>query len=113
VRGIAYAQDRLFDSAGLCRIFSAVRTAWRLEELLNRLNGFFVVVHETEDRLFVAVDRARSIPLFYALDSEMLVVSDDARWVREQTQDSDVDWYLRVNSYLRVSCQARIRSILT
>lgn len=56
--------------------------AW--ERALQRAGGFFALVHRGTDGVVAAVDRARSIPLFYAVRGRDAYVSDDARWVAEQ-----------------------------
>jgi asparagine synthase (glutamine-hydrolysing) len=47
-------------------------------------NGFFAVAHRRGGEVFAAVDRARSIPLFYAVAGDRAYLSDDARWVRDR-----------------------------
>ena len=52
--------------------------------LLEKLNGFFSVVHQHGDRILAAVDIIRSIPLFYTINNNHIFISDDARWILEQ-----------------------------
>lgn len=51
---------------------------------LARSNGFFALAHRRGEEVFAAVDRARSIPLFYAVRGNEAYLSDDARWVRDR-----------------------------
>jgi asparagine synthase (glutamine-hydrolysing) len=48
---------------------------------MRRTNGFFAVVQRRGGEVFASVDRARSIPLFYAVAGGQAYLSDDARWV--------------------------------
>ena len=61
------------------------------ENALHALNGFFAVVALGENILFAAVDRIRSIPLFYGRFNNQLFLSDDAEWVRTQVGDKEMD----------------------
>ncbi len=51
---------------------------------MRRTNGFFALVHRRGGEVFAAVDRARSIPLFFATAGDAAYLSDDAHWVRDQ-----------------------------
>jgi asparagine synthase (glutamine-hydrolysing) len=48
-------------------------------------------VQITDGSLVAAVDRARSIPIFYAHTGDDMYVSDDAYWVAEQLAEQDYD----------------------
>lgn len=58
---------------------------------VSRLNGFFAFVWQGEMQTVAAVDRVRSIPLFYGKKSETIFISDDAEWIRQQVGDDAVD----------------------
>lgn len=58
---------------------------------LHEANGFFAIVKENEKNIFAAVDRVRSIPLFYSTKNGQFYLSDDAHWIREKVHDQDVD----------------------
>lgn len=47
-------------------------------------NGSFAVVIESKNKLLVAVDRLRSIPLFYSLKDNIFYISDDAYWIKDE-----------------------------
>jgi len=52
-------------------------------EHLNCLNGFYALVLWRQGfSLYAAVDRVRSIPLFYAQTPRELFLSDDPRWIQ-------------------------------
>jgi len=59
--------------------------AGTIRQLLESLNGFYAICHvDDKGHVIAAVDRARSIPLFYATLGDKLFISDDANWVRRQ-----------------------------
>ena len=61
------------------------------KDAIQGLNGSFAVVIETDEYVFAAVDRIRSIPLFYGLTDNKFFLSDDASWVRELVEDNRMD----------------------
>lgn len=56
-----------------------------------RFNGFFAVVAIADRQIVAAVDRVRSVPLFYGMANGTFYLSDDAEWVRDQVGDIDMD----------------------
>lgn len=58
---------------------------------LKETNGCFSIVKEDEKYIFAAVDRVRSIPLFYSQKNNNFYLSDDARWVRDKVNDQHMD----------------------
>jgi asparagine synthase (glutamine-hydrolysing) len=48
---------------------------------LRRTSGFFALAHRRGAEVFAAVDRVRSIPLFWGTAGDEAYLSDDARWV--------------------------------
>jgi asparagine synthase (glutamine-hydrolysing) len=59
-----------------------------LEEFLEELNGEFVIVAETENRIFCAVDKLRRIPLFYIMTKDNFIVSDSAYYLKDKLNSS-------------------------
>lgn len=47
-------------------------------------NGNFSYVIKSRENIFAAVDRVRSMPLYYAYNAKEFFISDDAKWVLEQ-----------------------------
>ncbi len=52
-------------------------------EALNQLNGLFSAVFEDGGNTWLGTDHARALPLFYAVQDGELLVSDQARLLRE------------------------------
>jgi asparagine synthase (glutamine-hydrolysing) len=71
----------------------------RIEDIVDRIqkwNGFYSIVIESPKTLSLAVDRIRSMPLFFGWQDDRLYVSDDATWVHEKLGSPCLD---------EVSCQ--------
>ena len=58
---------------------------------LRRIDGGFAVVHASGGSLVAAVDRLRTVPLFYGQHGGQLYLSDDAYWVADQLPPHDLD----------------------
>ncbi|MFC1867385.1 hypothetical protein ACFL0H_04560 [Thermodesulfobacteriota bacterium] len=73
IRGTLLFEDRFYleddAPAQFARIASLLNDAnpYDFSTLLNQLNGFFSVVIQKDHTVFPAVDRVRSIPLFYGV----------------------------------------------
>jgi Asparagine synthase (glutamine-hydrolyzing) len=52
--------------------------------LFKELNGEFAIVAETESTVFCAVDKLRSIPLFYTITADTFIVSDSAFYLKNK-----------------------------
>lgn len=91
-RGNAFIGQRPISATDLSRMFSYVRTFDEFLYLLKRLNGFFTVIHQVGDACFLAVDLAKSFPLFYGFKStETFYLSDDPRWILRNLTDRRID----------------------
>ncbi|MFQ3787489.1 asparagine synthase-related protein [Halomonas sp. A29] len=62
--------------------------AWR--KRMGELNGFHALVRRTGNEMVAAVDRIRSIPLFYGVQAGDVYLSDDADWVRQQLDEAHI-----------------------
>ncbi|WP_410508286.1 asparagine synthase-related protein [Methanosarcina hadiensis] len=54
-------------------------------DFLKELNGEFAFIAETENIIFCAVDKTRSVPLFYIKTKNSFIVSDSACYLKEKT----------------------------
>lgn len=91
-RGYAHLPDgRIAERTTLADHFK-VETLAAFRERLDQANGFFSVIVQTPTQLFAAVDRIRSIPLFYGVTaSGELVISERAETVRIAVGDRVMD----------------------
>ncbi|RAH38218.1 asparagine synthetase B family protein [Halomonas sp. SL1] len=84
-----YAQyGRIWQDVGTLQKASSLN---EFGQALTKLNGFYAVVQHQPGQLFAAVDHIRSIPLFYGQRKDMVFLSDEAEWVRQQVGDETMD----------------------
>jgi len=53
-----------------------------LSHALDKVDGFFAIILLSEKRIVIAVDKVRSVPLFYCTNENVIRVSDDAKLIR-------------------------------
>jgi len=86
------ANSHYFEKQELLNYFGdGIEDPLAFKEKLRGTDGFFAVVHETGHYVFAAVDRLRSIPLYYGTGQGNFYLSDDAQWLRQQVGDTDTD----------------------
>jgi len=71
------AENKLHDGKSLCEYFATAKSESEFEKLLLAANGSFAVVLQNADLTLAAVDRLRSIPLFYTSGDAARLVGDD------------------------------------
>ena len=91
VRGCAHLGERFLEAQGLAATLDGCATNEIWVEMVSRLNGCFAAVTVRGDRVLAAVDRVRSVPLFYALDGDDVCLSDSAHQVMRATRPWAMD----------------------
>jgi asparagine synthase (glutamine-hydrolysing) len=91
VRGNAFEDNELKNTAELLELFAEIGSRAEFLSALQRLNGFYAVIRENDDGVYAAVDRIRSIPLFYGTRNSYFYISDDAHWIRDQVGDKNFE----------------------
>ena len=77
VKGYAFNNSgELLKEESLARYLALAKTPDALALLLSQLNGLFSAIGTAPFGLFAAVDRLRTIPLFYTTHKSMLNISD-------------------------------------
>lgn len=92
VHGSAFHGGQLLRGCQLATVFSEADLrpeSW--QDVLSNCNGFFAIARHTPTVTLVAVDRIRSIPVFYGQQGGTVFVSDDAEWVRQSVGDTEMD----------------------
>jgi len=83
-RGVAFTESNASKPESLLEYFARTETVGDFRMSVASLNGYFAVVLKRGSTLFAAVDRARSIPLFYGSAGDEFYISDDANWVQSK-----------------------------
>ncbi len=91
VRGAAFLEGELQKGESFGRCFDRVQTFSNFIEIISKLNGFFSVIVKRSNKMYVAVDHVRSIPLFYASRNGEFFLSDNAEWIRDQVDARKMD----------------------
>jgi len=89
LKGTFFYENKLLPNVDVVRLFSSVLEDSHtdhdsLKTLLLTLNGNFALALETSRYIFCTVDRVRSIPLFYAVNGDEALFSDDANHLRDR-----------------------------
>ncbi len=58
---------------------------------IKSANGSFAIVIQKNNKLWIGVDRLRSIPLFYALQNNIFYLSDNAYWIKDKLGLKELD----------------------
>ncbi len=81
----------MYKGNDLIQLISPCETEEQFIDRLKQLNGFFALIKHNGHQLFAAVDRVRSIPLFYGQKGNDFFLSDSAEWVRQQVRNNRMD----------------------
>jgi asparagine synthase (glutamine-hydrolysing) len=82
-RGCAHLDDRLLPAEALAAELDGCETDVAWLGTVSRLNGCFALVTQRDRGVLAAVDRIRSIPLFYSVRRGDFFLSDNAHRVLE------------------------------
>jgi len=98
VRGYAFIGDQYYPDKALAHYLSdCIRNSLPdtrvkvLEELIPKLNGCWALVYSADNYVLASVDRVRSIPLFYAMENDGIIISDDAKEVLKSMSNAELD----------------------
>jgi len=98
VRGYAFVDDKYYSEMDLakylanCLSNTSIKShVSALKNIIPRLNGCWALVYESDSVVLGAVDRIRSIPLFYAMDNGKAILSDDAREIVKRQNNPELD----------------------
>lgn len=91
ISGSAFYDGKLYKEQDLAKLVDSWESEIDFYNELEKLNGFYAIIKKEKDCLYAAVDRVRSIPLFYGQKNEHFYLSDDAEWVCEKLGDKKLD----------------------
>lgn len=102
VCGPSARENTYFDIEALARLVVNELQNGRVDlaNLLQTLSGHWCLVWASGDSLWCAVDRMRSIPLFYAVEGDRAYISDDAYSLQEKIGPDDIDAVARTEYLL-------------
>lgn len=92
IDGQYYSGDALVQHVSNCLDkYSSEDCISILKKLIPQLNGGWALVYETDGIVLAAVDRFRSIPLFYAVADGRIFLSDEAGEVLKSLGNAELD----------------------
>ena len=83
-------KDNLYQGQNLNRYFNCISEDV-FRNKIKLANGSFAVITENKNTLLVAVDRLRSIPLFYSLKDNIFYLTDNAYWIKDKLGLKELD----------------------
>jgi asparagine synthase (glutamine-hydrolysing) len=83
-------ENNLYQGKDLNSYFSC-RTDKDFIDKIASANGSFAIVIKNHNKLWIGVDRLRSIPLFYTLQNSILYISDSAYWIKDKLGLQELD----------------------
>ncbi len=81
VKGYLFGPNNEYLHGGA--LIDYVEQAGEPSNWLPNSNGHFIIIHQTENYLWAAVDKLQAFPLFYHQTKTGLIVSDDALWLQQ------------------------------
>ena len=90
-RGHAHRGERFLAAGDIASLFDSCESDIQWIDTLRQLNGCFSVVSVRSDQVLAAVDRIRSIPIFYVRDDNTWRLSDRAEPLCSSATSSRID----------------------
>lgn len=113
VKGYLFDEnERLYSGEELLKYFTAVSGLEEFRKKVKTANGLFSVVLQRANRVFAAVDRLRSFPLFYFQKNGDLFLSDNAEWLVSRQEAAQLD-ELRVREFLATGFVSGDKTLIT
>jgi len=79
------------DPKSIQKYFSVCNSEIIFKKKIKVINGNFAVIMQNTNKLLVAVDKFRSIPLFYSVKNDNFYVSDNAYWLKQKLSLNKID----------------------
>jgi len=83
-------EDSLYQGENL-NIYFNCKSEEDFKNKIKLANGSFSIVIQNHNKLWIGVDRLRSIPLFYALQNNIFYISDSAYWIKDELNLKGID----------------------
>jgi len=86
VKGYIIDNDIVYEGESLIEYFSEVKNDSDFKDKIKRAKGLFSVIIKEKNKIFAAVDRIRSFPLFYYEDNNEFTITDDTYYLKKKYQ---------------------------
>ncbi len=92
--GYAFFNDKLLETEELTKLFLNVKNKNDLEKTINKLNGAFSIIIILKDKVLLAVDRARTFPLLYAVKNKQIIIQDNIENFNNKENKNQMETFL-------------------
>ncbi|MEA2018028.1 MAG: asparagine synthetase B family protein [Campylobacterota bacterium] len=94
VKGFAFHKnENFYEKEELVNLFDNINSLDNFEKILKNLNGSYAIIIQKKNKLFSAVDRLRSIPLFYSQDGDYLSITDTIEFNSQTIDENTPEYY--------------------
>ena len=94
-KGYCFYNDRYYNGHDIIEPFLDILEEGTndVNHLFNQLNGCWaaIIYHENTKEIQLVSDRYRSVPLFYAVKEDAVIVSDNSHSIEAIVQDTEID----------------------
>lgn len=87
-RGHAFVDGEYKETIELAKLVQEQDRVNNLANLLEDFNGFYSIVVDDDDQTFIASDRMRTGPVFYASTDDEFLIADDCGWLLERMSNT-------------------------
>lgn len=91
VRGCGFKDDLFISSSEMANEICNMGEFSEICSFLENINGFFSIIHNTDDDLFLASDHIRTYPLYYSIIEQEIYVSDLPSWIDDNANHRGYD----------------------
>ncbi len=89
VIGFAFLDNEMIDSFELANYIKSCTDRKTFKESISRLNGFFSIVVEVNQEVWIATDIVRSFPVFHTQIGNNNIITDDIKEIQFKTIDQN------------------------
>jgi len=88
-KGYAFLNRELYEGKSLAKLFSEFNDIHEMEKSLPKLKGLFAIILPRDDSLYLVEDITRTFPIFYAVNENEIIITDDTFWLRDNSELDD------------------------
>jgi asparagine synthase (glutamine-hydrolysing) len=97
--GYTFYNKKFYSTEAMCQYLKKTLTTLKkkeetfcfLRKMILELNGNLALIYRDHSKIFAAVDRLRSIPLFYAFEKGVFYISNDAHRLKRELSFAEID----------------------
>ena len=107
VIGNIFIDNELVQEQSFANTFHCITNEENFVQQLQKSDGHFAVIIETNDFVFMAVDRMRTFPLFITQKNDTIYISDE---ITTENEEINTD---AINDFMKVYCTLENSTLLS